>query len=111
MAQLAAQDYFTRLQASGMSHLVHPDMAGFPGLSPLPNSSVPLSGIQKLSSSTSGNNSNKASTKKRDKTSNSDNMNYNTYQQKNHSNVNISRDNEKNSSSSSSSSYKVQFPT
>lgn len=106
MAQLAAQDYFTRLQASGMSHLVHPDMAGFPGLSSLPNSS-PLSGNQKLGSTSSGNNNNKASTKKRDKTTNNDSMNYNTYQQKNHSNVNISRDNEKNSSSSSS--YKVQF--
>lgn len=108
MAQLAAQDYFTRLQASGMSHLVHPDMAGFSGLSSLPNSS-PLSGNQKVSNTTSGNISNKASTKKRDKTSNNDSMNYNNYQQKNHSsNVNISRDNDKNSSSSSSS-YKVQL--
>lgn len=32
MAQLAAQDYFTRLQASGMSGFPHPDLAAaFPG--------------------------------------------------------------------------------
>lgn len=45
MAQMAAQDYFSRLQMTGM---VHPDMANFPALgalnsfhnnSPMPNTS------------------------------------------------------------------------
>lgn len=32
MAQLAAQDYFARLQASGLSPFQHPELAGFPGM-------------------------------------------------------------------------------
>lgn len=36
MAQLAAQDYFTRLQASGLSPFPHPDLASaFPGMAGL----------------------------------------------------------------------------
>lgn len=36
MAQLAAQDYFTRLQASGLSPFPHPDLAAaFPGMAGL----------------------------------------------------------------------------
>lgn len=49
MAQLAAQDYFTRLQASGLSPFPHPDLAAaFPGM-------VGMGGVNASGSSSSGN--------------------------------------------------------
>lgn len=71
MAQMAAQDYFSRLQMSGMAG--HPDMANFAalgGLNSLHNNS-PMA-----SSSNSGNKNN---LKRRDKGSNQDDFNKSNY--------------------------------
>uniref|UniRef100_W4VRC8 Putative toutatis n=1 Tax=Corethrella appendiculata TaxID=1370023 RepID=W4VRC8_9DIPT len=74
MAQLAAQDYFARLQASGMSQLPfpHPDLAGafqgLPGLGAL-GAQATGSGGSSSSSNSKNNLSNKS--KKRERSSNS----------------------------------------
>lgn len=65
MAQMAAQDYFSRLQMSGM---VHPDMANFASLGALNSMHNSPSGA----CSSSGN---KHNLKRKDKSSNQDDMN------------------------------------
>lgn len=61
MAQLAAQDYFSRLQASGMGQFAHPDIAAaFPG---------GLAGLGNLGAATGGNNSNNNCSKSNSKSS------------------------------------------
>jgi hypothetical protein len=68
MAQMAAQDYFSRLQMSGMVH--HPDMANFASLGALNSMHNNSSGAS--SSSSSGN---KHNLKRKEKSSNQDDMN------------------------------------
>lgn len=71
MAQMAAQDYFSRLQMSGMAG--HPDMANFAalgGLNSLHNNSP-------MASSSSGGNKNNL--KRRDKGSNQDDFSKSNY--------------------------------
>lgn len=61
MAQLAAQDYFSRLQASGMGQFAHPDLAAaFPG---------GLAGLGNLNAGASSNNSSNNSSKSNSKSS------------------------------------------
>lgn len=61
MAQLAAQDYFSRLQASGMNQFSHPDLAvAFPS---------GLAGLGNLGAVTGGNNSNSNCSKSNSKSS------------------------------------------
>lgn len=61
MAQLAAQDYFSRLQASGMNQFAHPDLAAaFPS---------GLAGLGNLGAVTGGNNSNSNCSKSNPKSS------------------------------------------
>lgn len=106
MAQLAAQDYFTRLQATGLSPFAHPELAAaFP-------SGLGMGGVS-VPTSTSGNSrqsggDNKNSNKgRKEKKSNSGN---------NNSGGGSGGGNNKNSgmvptsSSSTSSSYKVSKP-
>jgi hypothetical protein len=66
MAQMAAQDYFSRLQMSGM---VHPDMANFASLGA-------LNSMHNSSPSASSSSGNKHNLKRKEKSSNqSDDMN------------------------------------
>ena len=62
MAQMAAQDYFSRLQMSGM---VHPDMANF----------ASLGALNSLHNSSPGASSNKHNLKRKDKSSQDDKYN------------------------------------
>ena len=102
MAQLAAQDYFTRLQATGLSQMpFHPDMASFAG----------MAGMGQLGGSGSGGGGGKASSnssagssskKKEDKQSNANH--YRQQQQNNHSSIRGQRDSGRDSERSSNSS-------
>lgn len=65
MAQMAAQDYFSRLQMSGM---VHPDMANFASLGA-------LNSMHNSSPGTSSSTGNKHNLKRKDKSSNQDDVN------------------------------------
>lgn len=65
MAQMAAQDYFSRLQMSGM---VHPDMANF-------SSMAALNSVHNNSPSATGSGGNKHNLKRRDKGSHQEDFN------------------------------------
>lgn len=103
MAQLAAQDYFTRLQASGLSPFAHPDLAAaFPSSMGMGGVSVPTS--TSGSGRQSGGDTKSNSKNRKDKKQSSNNSSSN----------NNSSGNSKNSlippsstSSSTASSYKV----
>lgn len=99
MAQLAAQDYFTRLQASGISPFAHPELAAaFPSGMGMGGVSVPTSSSTNTRQSggeTKSNNKNR----KDKKSSNSNNSTGNSNNNKGSMNTS--------SSSASASSYKV----
>lgn len=65
MAQMAAQDYFSRLQMSGM---VHPDMSNF-------SSMAALNSVHNNSPSATGSSGNKHNLKRRDKGSHQEDFN------------------------------------
>lgn len=99
MAQLAAQDYFTRLQATGLSQMpFHPEMAGFPGMGPLAGASTG-GGKANSSNSSAGSSSSK---KKEEKLANANH--YRQQQQNNHSSIRGQRDSGRDSERSSNSS-------
>lgn len=76
MAQLAAQDYFTRLQASGLSGFPHPDLAAaFPGglgMGGVNSSGNPMTSSQSSSANSrqSGGGESKGKSRKEKKSSN-----------------------------------------
>ncbi|XP_031616444.1 bromodomain adjacent to zinc finger domain protein 2B isoform X2 [Contarinia nasturtii] len=105
MAQLAAQDYFTRLQASGLSPFPHPDLAAaFPGMAGMAGASN-SAGSTSSSNSRQNNGDSKGKGRKEKKSnSNNNNSGHNSSSINNSSsgglNMNVG------TSSSSPSSYK-----
>lgn len=107
MAQLAAQDYFSRLQATGLSAFPHPaDLAAaFPGAAGL--GGIGATGNNTGSSSSGGSRQNNGDSKgkgRKEKKSNSGNSGHNNNSMSNSSSVSGL-----NMSGSSPSSYKVSW--
>lgn len=99
MAQLAAQDYFNRLQASGMSPFAHPDLAAaFPAALGMGGVNVPTSSANSGRQGSSDNKSNNKGRKEK-----KSNTNSNSHMAGNKNSLLA----QSSSSSASSSSYKV----